>query len=584
MKWNHTRTARGIRRSSFFRSLRFRILGILILCYLIPVLLLGGLAGSFLLRQLRLKTEAALSTAVNHSWDQAVQSVDRAVSLSRDATYDGELAEIWSKWNAGAIGSPEFLRQCRNYLDRKYGREELFGFAVFFPVSQPELLAVTRSANAYNAATLQALRKYTAGLGESLDTHFRFVSYQNQMFLIRNMLNLRMERFGMLILEVNRQALFSPLETLKTAWNGSLSVMLDDYADPSVDWASLKPGLTDRQSENLLEYGIASSGESDYDFRLRLQLDRREQYREIYLFRSVSVLAGLLLIPIFILLARFVHSRITRPVTLLSDAARQIEEGNFGVTVPLRGGDELGDLGVSFSKMSVRLKELINKTYKEEIELKNAQILALQSRINPHFINNALEDINWQARIDGSETASAMVTSLSVLLNATMGRKDQRIVTLKDELEVADAYIFFVEQRFGPDLEFVRDVEESALPALLPLLSIQPLLENAVEHGIAPAGRGRILLRARKADRKLLIEIINSGQGIRPEDREKIDIALRGENAGPHLGLANIVNRLRLIYEDRVVIRVTTEPGGETAVRIEIPQEDAPRRSHPGHA
>jgi sensor histidine kinase YesM len=233
---------------------------------------------------------------------------------------------------------------------------------------------------------------------------------------------------------VNRQALFSPLETLKTAWNGSLSVMLDDYADPSVDWASLKPGLTDRQSENLLEYGIASSGESDYDFRLRLQLDRREQYREIYLFRSVSILAGLLLIPIFILLARFVHSRITRPVTLLSDAARQIEEGNFGVTVPLRGGDELGDLGVSFSKMSVRLKELINKTYKEEIELKNAQILALQSRINPHFINNALEDINWQARIDGSETASAMVTSLSVLLNATMGRKDQRIVTLKDEL------------------------------------------------------------------------------------------------------------------------------------------------------
>ena len=73
-------------------------------------------------------------------------------------------------------------------------------------------------------------------------------------------------------------------------------------------------------------------------------------------------------------------------------------------------------------------------------------------------------------------------------------------------------------------------------------------------------------------------------QGIRPEDREKIDIALRGENAGPHLGLANIVNRLRLIYEDRVVIRVTTDPGGETAVRIEIPQEDAPRRSHPGHA
>ena len=250
----------------------------------------------------------------------------------------------------------------------------------------------------------------------------------------------------------------------------------------------------------------------------------------------VSVLIFALLIPIFILLARFVHKRIGKPVKLLSDAAHQIEEGRFGVTVPLRGGDELGDLGVSFSKMSVRLKELIDRTYKEEIELKNAQILALQSRINPHFINNALEDINWQARMDGSETASAMVTSLSVLLNATMDRKDQRLVTLREELEVADAYIFFVQQRFGSDLEFVREVEEAAQSAILPLLSIQPLLENAVEHGIAPAGGGRILLRARKAGDCLRVEIINGGQGIRPEDREKIDIALRGENAGPHLG------------------------------------------------
>ncbi len=559
--------------TALFRSLRVRILLILVACYLIPVLLLGGFAGSVLLRQLRLKTESALTTAVEYSRDRTVQSIDRAVALSREATYDGELADIWANWNKQAIGSPEFLRQCRNYLDRKYGREELFRFAAFFPISQPELLAGTRSSGADSAAALQALRKYAAGLGETLDTHFRFVDYQGRMYLIRNMLNLRMERFGMLVLEIDRTALFSPLAALESDWNGTLSVMLDDYADPPGDWPDLAPGFIDRKEKNELEYVAVSPAENDYDFRMRLRLDRREQYREIYLFRSLSLVVFVLLIPIFALLARFVHKRIGRPVRLLSEAAHRIEEGEFGVTVPLRGGDELGDLGRSFSAMSVRLKELVDRTYKEEIELKNAQILALQSRINPHFINNALEDINWQARIDGSETASAMVTSLSVLLNATIDRKDRRLVSLKEELEVADAYIFFVRQRFGPDLEFIREIGEDALAAELPLLSIQPLLENAVEHGIAPAGGGRIRLEAGMADGCLRVEIINSGRGIRPEDREKIDAALRGESAGPHLGLANIANRLRLIYDDRVSIRVSTEESGDTAVRILIPQD-----------
>ena len=94
-----------------------------------------------------------------------------------------------------------------------------------------------------------------------------------------------------------------------------------------------------------------------------------------------------------------------------------------------------------------------------------------------------------------------------------------------------------------------------------------------MEHGIAPAGGGRIRLEAGMADGCLRVEIINRGRGIRPEDREKIDAALRGESAGPHLGLANIANRLRLIYDDRVSIRVSTEESGDTAVRILIPQD-----------
>ena len=139
-------------------------------------------------------------------------------------------------------------------------------------------------------------------------------------------------------------------------------------------------------------------------------------------------------------------------IALLSEASHQIEAGELGVTVPMHGDDELGTLGKAFSNMSLRLEELIDRTYKEEIALRDARIQAMQSRINPHFINNALETINWQARIEGSETISAMVESLSVLLNAGMSRNDRRILSLREELETARAYFYFVGLRFGERL------------------------------------------------------------------------------------------------------------------------------------
>ena len=166
-----------------------------------------------------------------------------------------------------------------------------------------------------------------------------------------------------------------------------------------------------------------------------------------------------------------------------------------------------------------------------------------------------------------------MVSSLSVLLNATMDRKNRRLVTLREEMEVADAYIFFVQQRFGPELTVNTQIDEAARESILPLLTIQPLLENAVEHGIARAGGGTISIECTRAGNCLHLAIRNTGMGAGKEDRERIDAALQGRSTENHLGLANIVNRLRLIYGENVGIRVDTDQPGETAVYIDIPQE-----------
>ena len=553
------------------QSLRAQLSLIVLLSYLLPVLLLGVFTGSLLLHRLEDQTRAAVTSGAEQAWTLTEQNVERTLELARDATYDGELTDTWQKWNDGAIGDAEYMRLCRNYLERKYSREQLISFAACFPVKNPEIFMYPRGGTAYDATELQELRAAVLAEGETLDTRCRFICRGERMYLVRNLLSLRMERYGMLILEIDSGRLFKPVTELKETWNAEAEIRLDAYGNDGTDWSALMPGLTDDGREKLVYTRL--SGEEENALDLKLTMDRREQYKEIYLFRQRLMIMSLLLIPILILIGIYLSKRIVKPITLLSDASRRIEEGELGVTVPLNGGDELGRLGQSFSHMSLRMKELIDRTYKEEIELKNAQILALQSRINPHFINNALEDINWQARIEGSDSISSMVTSLSVLLNASMAKQDRRLVTLREEMEVAEAYIYFIQQRFGNDLTISREIGEKAMDGVLPLLTIQPLLENAVEHGIAPAGGGTITIRCELNDACMRIEIINTGRGTEKEDRERIEAALNGQPTGKHLGLANIVNRLRLIYGESVTIRVDTDQPGQTSVSIVLPRQ-----------
>ena len=565
-------------RSRRFRgliNLRVQIVSVLFLCYLIPTLLLGFFAQHILLDSVQKNVEAALVSNARYSWNMTVENLNRIVSLGQEAVYDEELADSWDRWRSAAISNAEYLRLSRNYLEREFGRDRLFTFAAFIPADSNSLLISNPSGQSAAAAFFRTNVALVTRAAESLDTRSLFTGSDEQMFFIRNILNLRMENTGTLVLGLDRNVVLEPLISLQSGWKAGMRLLIGDYGDRDTDWTVIADGFTDLPKENLLRYVHSEAGDH-YDLHLMLLLNRADQYHEIIAFRRLILLLYLLLIPVLLLIVFFVRRRITRPIGLLADAPSRIEAGELGVTVPMRGGDELGDLGVAFSDMSVRLKELIEKTYQEEIELKNAQIQALQSRINPHFLNNALETINWEARIEGSETIENMVSALSVLLNATLGRKNRRLVPLQEELEVAEGYIFFIQQRFGDSLTITRDIDPDAENCIVPLLTVQPVLENAVEHGIAPAGGGEIRLSARRTGDCLDLKIANTGQSLRPEDRLRIDAALSSEaGESSHLGLANIANRLHLLYGRRAVLTVAGGPEEETVVRILIPQDES---------
>jgi two-component system sensor histidine kinase YesM len=475
----------------------------------------------------------------------------------------------------GTKSFQDLLRHGRTYLDRKYSREPLFNFAVFYLMREPsQLIYATTDMPRLDAFQRDAQSAILA-MGESLDTRCRFAYLGGQTYLVRNLYSPRLERFGMLALGVDTQRLLAPLLDRDELWAGHTDIALDDYlytADPAdpPDAAAPFLGLYERGNDL---YFAGQARSRDYSLDYRVMMDKRVVYAESYRVNALMLVLVLALLPVEALIMVFVHERLTKPLFELTEASRHMARGDLGVTVRTRGMDEVGQLAEAYNAMSLRIQHLIEKSFQEELALRDARIEALQSRINPHFLNNTLELMNWQARMEGSEAISGMIDALSTLLNAGLDRTDQRVVPLQEELTVADAYFYFLDQRFGDRLTVRRDIDPALLGEPVPRLVIETLLENAVEHGIAPAGGGWILLHIHRRAEYMCVDVANNGKRLTPEDSARVAGLLQddGPPSGERLGIRNVNRRLKLLYGPGAGLTRSVDARGDTLARIVIP-------------
>jgi len=550
-------------------TLRFTLLVIVLLCWLLPTVTLGLYMGTRVFSSLQEKTETALRTGAEYAQSMAVRNIDNVITLARDAVYDNELNTAVQDYEGGKSPYEDYYLLVRDYLDRKFSREQSCTFALFFRVDDLEKPIYT--SQGYSAAVLflQNAQKQALTLSEILDTHSRIFSYGQNAYLVRNLYNTQMERYGILVIGLKINAILEPILSNAAAWNSNCAISLDDTSIGT--FIGVKDALGLKQYGDMLCYSqTVSIGDSTLHYQV--QADRHTVYQEMDAFRLLMVWLFILFVPICISIMLFVNRRIVRPIAMLSEASDRIRSGELGIVVPMRGNDELGHLGVAFSEMSLRLKLLIDKSYKEEIALRDARIQALQSRINPHFINNALEAINWQARLNGDHNVGEMVETLSVLLNASLDRSEQHLVPLRHELNIVDAYFYFVGLQFGNRLTVQENIDDSLLDVPLPRLVVQTLIENAVEHGVAPAGGGRIELNIFSKEDQLVIEVMNNGKKLELDElahlRAKLDDR---QPADGHLGIRNVNQRLKLIFGERSGLTFDVDAHGNTIATIHQP-------------
>jgi len=196
--------------------------------------------------------------------------------------------------------------------------------------------------------------------------------------------------------------------------------------------------------------------------------------------------------------------------------------------------------------------------------LLKARMDALTSQINPHFLFNTLNTVSSLIRFD-PDMARGVVLKLSNILRRLL-RKHETFVPLRDEIEFIDDYLDIEVIRFGRDkLQIIKEINQDTLDVFVPSMLLQPIVENAIKHGLAPRVEGgQILLRTRRHDGRLSIEINDNGMGMSPERLTEV--------YGGGIGISNVHERLRLLYGDQFEMDIRSQPGDGTQIRIEIPE------------
>lgn len=277
------------------------------------------------------------------------------------------------------------------------------------------------------------------------------------------------------------------------------------------------------------------------------------------------IAVGLLFALFALLISLRSAKRLSDPLLALRASMQQFERGDFDAKADLQVNNEIADLGDGFNIMTARIKKLVENGLLIEEQKRKSEIQALQAQIRPHFLYNTLESIIWMASVGDSAKVIEMTSSLSKLLRASTSNASE-LISLQTEIEYAANYLKIQKMRYQDKLNDRFEIADDVRSARVVRLIVQPLVENAIYHGIRPLrGPGLIVIAARRDGDRLLIQVSDNGVGFRPGAMPAGQIA-PAEPADPNrshgLGLANVDDRIRLFFGADYGLMVESAPPG----------------------
>ncbi|MDR1669429.1 MAG: sensor histidine kinase, partial [Oscillospiraceae bacterium] len=571
------------------KSLRGRVILLIILCWALPLLIMSITGSWYVLISQRQDIITNAEVENSHSAGMAVKTLDEAVSLSRNLSRVG--TRLGSLYNIWLNGDTEARYSGVNALLNSLLRDNVSGSnrnyvmtgVVFF--DSPDICYRLANPDWGGAGSFPAVLERIVSLSIGQDGRIRFYIEDGMIYMMRNLLDRKdFSPFGTVIFCMRAKQVFDgflqsgeELRSIEYWLNGQYGYIGDEEQALRDD--RLRRVRAERETEetisfeglSLVSQGVSASSQ-DITARIFLRWNSNPLWHETQIFLTVYFAMIISTVVLLVGALLFFGRHITHPLDTLQGVSKKLEAGELGVqAAPFDKNLDFQQIISTFNSMSGELKNQFERIYNEELALKDAKIMALRSQINPHFLNNTLELMNWEAQLAGQQRISEMIGALSVLLDASLNRSDTREVSLREELGYADAFIFILSKRYGDRLHIEKSVERGLMSIPVPPLVIQPLLENAVQYGFERNREGTITLSVRQMGNHICIEVINLGE-LSEENRKKIQSLLSsaGETRGAHLGIRNVRERLMLLYGGEETFSITSD-GGFTTARITLP-------------
>lgn len=299
---------------------------------------------------------------------------------------------------------------------------------------------------------------------------------------------------------------------------------------------------------------------------LYMDIQKSEVLRDLKQMQIFLVVIFLLFLMIGGILATSITRAMYKPIKNMTDTVEKVSKGDLSLRVDVTTEDEIGTLCREFNHMLDNLEDLIARVIEEERLKKDAELEALQYQITPHFMYNTLNSIKYAALIKGEKELGGLIGDFVELLQASVNKKGT-FISVADELHILKNYIHLQEFRYQGSFDVEYDIAKDAYGCYIPRLILQPLVENAILHGIdMKGGNGRLVIRGRVEGTRLTLSVIDNGRGMTKEQIEELlSSKAKKTNGLSAIGVPNVRERLELYYEAEGGITYESSENGTTA-------------------
>jgi len=412
--------------------------------------------------------------------------------------------------------------------------------------------------------------------------------------VVRKIMDRNLQPIGLIAIDAGISVVDDQMMELDQVTKGT-SLIVDELGnviyDSQKQWIASNRSDQELIREAKLEHGsfyrteadkqwlnIYSTSEST-DWKVITSIPVQELTSETAAVKRVIWITTAIAIVISIAVAIILSLAITRPLRVMARLMKRVQEGNFQVKFPVKYRDEVGMLGSQFNRMTVRLDQLVQDIYEMETNKNKAELQALQNQINPHFMYNTLETIRMSAEMNDDSLTSDMIATLGKLLRYSIGSLDGHTV-LKDELLHVQHYVELLNYRYPDRFELVCLVDEELWNETVIKLMLQPIVENAIYHGLDESKeKMRITIQSKVLQQQLALIISDDGIGI---DEERLIELNTGLNASTNttedrkgtggIGLKNVNDRIKLQYGQQygLIVNSVAEQGTEVVLLLPV--------------